>query len=160
MNTARSEDPKTYATTRGDDQIIAEALEVLRRRVMGRKVIACPSDLKNYLVLRAANLEREEFAVVFLDGQHGIMTIETMFQGTLTQTSVYPREVARRALMVNAAAVILTHNHPSGQPEPSRADEHLTQNIKQTLSLVDVRVLDHVVTGAGCAVSMAERGLI
>ena len=98
--------------------------------------------------------------MVFLDGQHRLIAMEELFRGTLTQTSVYPREVAGRALHLNAAAVVLAHNHPSGCAEPSRADEALTQALKAALSLIDVRVLDHVVVARGAAVSMAERGLV
>jgi DNA repair protein RadC len=100
------------------------------------------------------------FAVLFLDGQHRLIQLEEMFRGTLTQTSVYPREVVRRALALNAGAVILAHNHPSGLAEPSRADELLTQALKNALQLVDVRVLDHLVIGRGSVVSFAERGLL
>jgi DNA repair protein RadC len=98
--------------------------------------------------------------VLFLDHQHRLLELEEMFRGTLTQTSVYPREVVRRAMALNAAAVILAHNHPSGLAEPSRADEYLTQSLKSALGLVDVRVLDHLVVGRGQVVSMAERGLL
>jgi DNA repair protein RadC len=97
---------------------------------------------------------------MFLDGQHRLIQYEVMFTGTLTQTSVYPREVVRRALLLNAAAVVLAHNHPSGVAEPSRADEYLTQSLASALKLVDVRVLDHIVVGRGQTVSLAERGLL
>ena len=98
--------------------------------------------------------------VLFLDGQHRLLASEELFRGTLGQTSVYPREVVKRALANNAGAVILAHNHPSGVAEPSRADEFLTQSLKAALALVDVRVLDHLVVGQGAVVSMAERGLL
>ena len=98
--------------------------------------------------------------MLFLDGQHRLIAMEEMFRGTLSQTSVYPREVATRALTLHAGAVILAHNHPSGVAEPSRADEFLTQTLRQALQLVDVRVLDHLVVGRGSVVSMAERGLL
>ena len=102
----------------------------------------------------------EIFAVLFLDSQNRLIALEEMFRGTLTQTSVYPREVVLRALHHHAAAVVLTHNHPSGTVQPSRADEALTQTLKAALALVDVRVLDHVIVAPGQALSMAERGLI
>jgi len=102
----------------------------------------------------------EIFTVIFLDGQHRTIVTEELFRGTLTQASVYPREVVKRALFHNAAAVILAHNHPSGLAEPSKADEMLTQSLKQALALVDVRVLDHFVIGSEEVVSFAERGLI
>jgi DNA repair protein RadC len=102
----------------------------------------------------------EVFVVVFLDAQHRVVASEELFRGTLTQTSVYPREVVKRALHHNAAAVILAHNHPSGVAEPSRADEALTAALKQALGLVDVRVLDHFVVAGDGALSFAERGLL
>jgi DNA repair protein RadC len=98
--------------------------------------------------------------VLFLDSQHRLLALEELFTGTLTQTSVYPREVVLRALHHNAGAVVLAHNHPSGVAEPSRADEFLTQTLKSALALVDVRVLDHLVVGQGRVVSFAERGLL
>jgi DNA repair protein RadC len=97
---------------------------------------------------------------VFLDAQNRVLGVEELFRGTLTQTSVFPREVVKRALHYNAAAVIFAHNHPSGVAEPSRADEALTQTLKQTLALVDVKVLDHFVIGTDSAMSFAERGLL
>jgi len=100
------------------------------------------------------------FAVLFLDAQHRQIACEELFRGTLTQTSVYPREVVKRALELNAGSVILAHNHPSGVLEPSRADELLTQTLKSSLNLVDVKVLDHVVVGRTGAISFAERGLM
>lgn len=100
------------------------------------------------------------FTVIFLTSQLAVTSIVEMFRGTLTQTSVYPREVVKAALERNAASVILVHNHPSGHPEPSRADEHLTQTLKQALALIDVRVLDHIIVGGMNTVSFAERGLL
>ena len=97
---------------------------------------------------------------MFLDSQHRLIEWRELFQGTLTQTSVYPREVLRQAMALNAGAVILAHNHPSGLAEPSRADEFLTQSLKNALAMVDVRVLDHLVVGQGQVVSLAERGLL
>ena len=98
--------------------------------------------------------------MLFLDAQHRLIRFEPMFRGTLTQTSVYPREVLKRALALDAAAVILAHNHPSGVAEPSKADEFLTQSLKTALQMIDVRVLDHFVVGRGPVVSFAERGLL
>ena len=122
-----------------------------------------PDDVTNYLILRAATLEdphREAFGVMYLDSQHRLITIQDEFVGTLSQTSVYPREIVRAALHHNAAAVVLTHNHPSGNPQPSRADETLTKTLKSALALVDVRVLDHIITAGGSATSLAEQGLV
>jgi DNA repair protein RadC len=123
-------------------------------------VFDAPQKVKDYLALHLAARPQEVFAAMFLDAQHRLLTMEDLFHGTLTQTSVYPREVVRRALLLNAAAVVLAHNHPSGLAEPSRADELLTATLKHALALVDVRVLDHVVVGRGQVVSMAERGLV
>jgi DNA repair protein RadC len=100
------------------------------------------------------------FAVLFLDGAHRLIAMEELFRGTLTQTSVYPREVVLRALHHHAAAVVLAHNHPSGSVQPSRADEALTQILKAALGLIDVRVLDHVIVAPGASLSMAEQGLV
>ncbi|WP_051295421.1 JAB domain-containing protein [Azonexus hydrophilus] len=114
-----------------------------------------------YLKLRLAALEHEEFHVLWLDAQHRLIVAEAMFSGTLTQASVYPREIVKAALRHNAAACILAHNHPSGIPEPSRADELLTGSITRALALVDVRVLDHfIVAGTAEPLSFASRGLL
>jgi DNA repair protein RadC len=119
-----------------------------------------PAKVKDFVSLHLARREQEVFGVMFLDSQHRLIEWRELFQGTLTQTSVYPREVLRAAMALNAGAVILAHNHPSGLAEPSRADEFLTASLKSTLQLVDVRVLDHLVVGAGQVVSFAERGLL
>ncbi|CAM3392264.1 JAB domain-containing protein [Paracidovorax anthurii] len=119
-----------------------------------------PQALREWLALRFAGLDREVFLVVFLDSQHRLIDSDTMFRGTLTQTAVYPREVVRAALAHNAAAVAFAHNHPSGVPEPSRADEVLTATLKTALALVDIRVIDHFIVAGDQLVSMAERGLM
>ena len=116
--------------------------------------------VKHYLQLHLAAKGHEVFAVLFLDSQNKLLAMEELFRGTLTQTSVYPREVVIRALHHSAAAVVLAHNHPSGSVQPSRADEALTHTLKAALALVDVRVLDHIIVGPGQALSMAETGLI
>ena len=143
---------------------IVAVLELARRamaqRLQERTVFDTPDAVKHYLQLHLSSREHEVFAVLFLDAQHRLLQFDEMFRGTLTQTSVYPREVVRRALALNAAAVILAHNHPSGVAEPSRADEFLTQSLKSALQLVDVRVLDHMVVGRTQVVSFAERGLL
>jgi DNA repair protein RadC len=143
---------------------VAAVLELARRSVASelsvRPVFDAPDKVKDYLALQLGGHRHEVFAVLFLDAQSRLIVLEEMFRGTLTQTSVYPREVAKRALDVHAAAVILAHNHPSGAAEPSRADEYLTQTLKSALALVDVRVLDHLVVGQGTVVSFAERGLL
>ena len=143
---------------------IVAVLEIARRSLAEpmkqRPLLDMPSRVKDYLKLHLAGREHEVFAVLFLDARHQLLAMEEMFRGTLTQTSVYPREVVKRALERNAAAVMLAHNHPSGVAEPSRADEFLTQTLKTALALVDVRVLDHLVVGRESVVSFAERGLL
>lgn len=119
-----------------------------------------PSSVRSYLCGRIGGLNYEAFWCLWLDAQNRLICAEEMFRGTLMQTSVYPREVVKRALERNAAAVILAHNHPSGSPEPSDADRNLTSMLKQALGLVDIRVLDHVVVARNTATSFAERGLI
>ncbi|MET3381118.1 RadC family protein [Variovorax paradoxus] len=137
----------------------------LARRAMGerlkeRAVFDSPGAVKQYLQLHIGSCSYEVFAVVFLDVQHRMIALEEMFRGSLTQTSVYPREVVTRAIHHQAAAVVLAHNHPSGNIEPSRADESLTQTLRAALALVDVRVLDHIIVSPGQSFSMAERGLL
>lgn len=143
---------------------LAVILELARRAIgqqlQSREVFGSPDAVKNYLQLHLARMPREEFAVMFLDAQNRLIELRVMFRGTLTQTSVYPREVVLEALQRGAAAVILAHNHPSGTVQPSRADEALTQTIKAALALVDVRVLDHIIVAPGQALSMAEKGLL
>lgn len=158
---ARQEDAPAYsALIEDEDGVIDRALQILERRVNTASVLDSPRSVKDYLCLRAAGLQHEQFCCLWVDQHHRPINYEVMFRGTLAQTSVYPREVAKRALLLNAAAVIFSHNHPTGSPEPSRADEHLTRTLKCALDLIDVRVLDHIVTGAHRAVSFAERGLL
>lgn len=143
---------------------VAAVIELARRslaqELVQRPLFDAPGKVKDYLQLQLAQRDHEVFAVLFLDAQNRLIRCEEMFRGTLTQTSVYPREVLKRALDLGAAAVILAHNHPSGAAEPSRADEFLTQTLKSALQLVDVRVLDHLVVGRAGVVSFAERGLL
>ena len=140
--------------------VIELARRSLRQQLSERPVFDAPPTVKEYVSLQLAQRGHEVFAVLFLDAHNRLLKLEEMFRGTLTQTSVYPREVVKRALELHAAAVILAHNHPSGAAEPSRADEYLTQTLKSALALVDVRVLDHLVVGQGQVVSFAERGLL
>ncbi len=139
-------------------------LELARRactqRMQERPVFDTPDTVKHYLQLELSARPHEVFAVMFLDTQNRLLAMEEMFRGTLTQTSVYPREVVLRALHHQASAVVLSHNHPSGTVQPSRADEMLTQTLKTALNLIDVRVLDHIIVAPGQALSMAERGLM
>ena len=140
--------------------VVELARRSLQQRLADRPAFDSPQAVRDYLQLQLAAREHEVFSVLFLDAQQRLLRFDEMFRGTLTQTSVYPREVVRRALALNAGAVILAHNHPSGVAEPSRADEFLTQTLKSALALVDVRVLDHFVVGKGQIVSFAERGLL
>jgi DNA repair protein RadC len=123
-------------------------------------VFESPARVKDYLALQLGGLGHEVFAVLFLDAQHRMLAFERLFAGTLAQTSVHPREVVKRALAHNAAAVVLAHNHPSGVAEPSAADVAITRRLTEALALVDVRVLDHFVVGDEAPLSMAERGLM
>ena len=143
-----------------DADVVAAAKAILDKKIGRRDVIKSPETAKDYLSLQMGAYEREVFTVIFLDAQNRVIECREMFQGTLTQTSVYPREVVKLALTLNAASLILAHNHPSGVCEPSRADEALTQTLKAALSLVDVRVLDHMVVAGGSVLSFAERGLL
>ena len=140
--------------------VLELARRSLARELAQRPVFDAPAKVKDYLRLQLGARDHEVFAVLFLDAQSRLIKLEEMFRGSLTQTSVYPREVLKRALDLQAASVILAHNHPSGLAEPSRADEFLTQTLKSALALVDVRVLDHMVVGQGQVVSFAERGLL
>ena len=161
-NRTNSEDPPPYLLPKQaeEDVIIAAALEILDRRVKKETALTHPLAVRQWCAIRAAGLDHEVFTVILLDAGNNLIRADDMFRGTLTQTSVYPREVVKLALKENAAAVILLHNHPSGNPQPSRADEYLTQTMKAALALVDVRVLDHIIT-AGCETcSMAEKGLM
>jgi DNA repair protein RadC len=136
------------------------ARRALSQRLKEREAFHTPGAVRQYLQLQLAHKNHEVFAVLFLDNQNRMLAMEELFRGTLSQTSVYPREVVLRALHHQAAAVVLSHNHPSGSVQPSRADEHLTQTLKAALALVDVRVLDHIIVGQGQALSMAEQGLM
>jgi DNA repair protein RadC len=132
----------------------------LSQQLAQRPVFDSPQRVKDFLRLQLGHLGHEVFAVLFLDAQNRLLKLEEMFRGTLTQTSVYPREVVKRALELRSGAVILAHNHPSGAAEPSRADEFLTKALTSALQLIDVRVLDHLVVGQSEVVSFAERGLL
>lgn len=140
--------------------VVELARRAMAQQLKEREIFGSPDAVKHYLQLHLAHRPHEVFAVLFLDAQNRLIVLEELFRGTLTQTSVYPREVVRRALQLEAAAVVLAHNHPSGTVQPSRADEALTQTLKSALALVDVRVLDHVVVAPGDALSMAEKGLL
>ncbi|WP_233584873.1 JAB domain-containing protein [Aquabacterium soli] len=135
-------------------------LRDMRTKMLDGPIMASPQVVKDWLCMYCAGLEHEVFLVLYLNAQHVLIEAEEMFRGTLTQTSVYPREVVKSALAHNAASVLLAHNHPSGQLSPSSADELLTQTLKSSLMMVDVRVLDHFVVGGDRILSFAEQGLL
>lgn len=153
-------DAHTTVRELSDDEVIDLAKSILAKRFNHRKVISSPHEVRDYLVTQLARNEQEVFACMFLDNRHRIISFDVLFYGTLDGTAVYPREVAKRALLYNAAAVIFAHNHPSGVAEPSRADEVLTTRLKEALGLIGIRVLDHIVVGGDGTVSLAERGLV
>jgi DNA repair protein RadC len=143
---------------------LAAAIELARRSLhedlKSAAVLTSPGAVRDYLRLALGGREHEVFVCIWLDAQHRVAQTEELFRGTLTQTSVYPREVVKAALSANAAAVIFAHNHPSGVAQPSQADELLTRNLKEALSLIDVKVLDHFIVAGSQAISFAERGLL
>ncbi len=140
--------------------VLELARRALAEQLAERAALDSAGAVKDYLRLHLGARPHEVFAVLFLDTRHRLIALEELFKGTLTQTSVYPREVVLRALHHHAAAVVLAHNHPSGSVQPSRADEAITRTLKSALALIDVRVLDHVIVGPGEALSMAEQGLV
>ncbi|MDO8437045.1 MAG: DNA repair protein RadC [Nitrosomonadaceae bacterium] len=149
--------PAKYAQLQA---VLEMARRALEEELKSGDAMNSPKSVRDYLRLSLEGKKHEIFVGIFLDAQNRAIAAEELFNGTLTQTSVYPREVVKRALYHNAAAMIFAHNHPSGVAEPSQADEILTQSLKQALALVDVKVLDHFIVGGGTAMSFAERGLI
>jgi len=139
---------------------LRRAAEILGRYMRATPIMDSPRVVHDFLACKLGHEPREIFAVLYLNSQHELIEYVEEFFGTLTSTSVYPRELVKRALHLNAGAVVLAHNHPSGRPEPSAADQALTQSVKQVLAMVDVRTLDHIVVGGGQSVSFAERGLL
>jgi len=140
--------------------IIDQAIAILRQRLLNGEVFDNPEVVKQFTQLNIAGDLDEGFYVLFLTSQHQLITFEKMFSGTINASSVYPRVIARRCLEVNAASVIISHNHPSGISEPSNADINITNSIAKALSLLDVKLLDHIVVSVGSTVSLAERGII
>ena len=163
-----SSTPEKLSTAPGLGQAkVAQLLATVEmsRRALGetlasRDALTSPNAVKDFLRLSLAAKEHEVFIAVFLDAQHRVICSEEMFRGSLTQTSVYPREVVKAALKSNAAAIIFAHNHPSGVAEPSHADEALTRSLRSALALIDVRVLDHFIVAGSATLSFAERGLL
>lgn len=153
MQILTSDHPKLIA-------VIELARRALREQIDRGTVLTTPQATRDYLRLMLSGRENEVFVAIFLTAQNKVIEYKELFTGSLTQTSVYPRPIVQHALRINAGAIIFAHNHPSGVAEPSRADEALTQALKQALALVDVKVLDHFVVGSGSAMSFAERGLL
>lgn len=168
MNRVETETVATYNVSgnvspesTNDDAIIAQALAILHRRmVQPGDFMNSPTVVKNFLSLKLAELEHEVFCCIWVDSQNRVTRYEELFRGTLSATSVYPREVVKLALSYNASGVILAHNHPSGCADPSQADRWLTDQLKAALGMVDVRVLDHIIVAGVQTVSFAERGWI
>jgi len=154
------DDPRASLLARRLDVARELLLRDLHEQMRSTPIMSSPQALRDWLRLHCARLEHEVFLVLYLDAHHRLIEAEELFRGTLTQTSVYPRELVKGALARNAAALAVAHNHPSGEAEPSRADELLTQNLKSALSLVDVRVIDHFVVAGDQILSFAERGLV
>ena len=151
----------TLIASQHEDWIIHQAITLLEQRIFkAGPMLNSPTTVRDYLHLKLVGEPNEVFAVVFLDTQHQVLAYEPMFKGTIDQTSVYPRVVVQRALALNASAVILAHQHPSGVTEPSSADRALTDRLKAALTTVDVRVVDHFIVGKGTPYSFAESGLL
>jgi DNA repair protein RadC len=142
------------------EQILSVARGIMNRKVRRGVSMTSPQLVKNFLSIKLGTLEHEMFCVLLLDKRHRLIEYVELFRGTIDGASVHPREVVKLALAKNAAALVIAHPHPSGVAEPSQADELITQRLKDALSLVDIRVLDHVIVAAGEVVSMAERGLM
>ena len=143
-----------------EQEAINIALDAIRQTLTSRDVMGSPKDVENYLRIKLAAEPDEWFAVMFLTNQHHLISFEKLFRGTINSSQVHIRVIARKALELNAAALILAHNHPSGVAEPSRADERITINIKQALEVFDIKVIDHFIVSPNEYCSFAERGLI
>ncbi len=143
-----------------EEQILAAAEEILSRKLIRHGTLTDPSASNNLLRMRCASLGYEVFGCIFLDTRHHIIAIEDLFTGTIDGAEVHPRTIAKRALELDAAAIIAFHNHPSGNPEPSAADRAMTARLKQAMQLLDIRLLDHIVVSAGSCVSMASKGWV
>lgn len=153
--------PRRNGLTDDQEALIQQAVACLEQQYLVQKVaMDSPQASRDYFKLRLDGLPQEVFACLFLDNRHRVLAYEELFRGTIDGASVHPREVVRRTLEVNAAAVIFAHNHPSGLTEPSQADLRITRQLKEALALIEVRVLDHLIIGEGEGVSFAERGLL
>lgn len=140
------------------DVIINQAREILTQRLYRTDALSSPQDTESYLALQLGDREQEVFSVIFLDNRNHVISYQEMFYGSITTTPVFPREIARLALKLNAAAVICSHNHPSGNAEPSVQDKAITMKIQKVMELAEVRLVDHIIIGGGQAISFAERG--
>lgn len=140
--------------------IINQAKAIIAKYMHTGKKLCLPNDVKDYLILNLGLLDYEEFCVLYLNNQNQVIVFEKLFRGTINETSVYPREIAKQVICYNAISVILVHNHPSGEPLPSKEDVKLTQQIESVLSLIDVKVLDHFIVAKHKIVSMKELGII
>ena len=159
METKQLELSIDYASRASQQNIIREALNILQKDLSKNQIgMNSPQAVKDYCRLKLATKEHEVFAVLFLDNQHRLIEFKELFRGTISSCSVHIREVAKEALKLNCAAVILTHNHPSGICEPSLSDVNITKSLKKSLSLFDIRVLDHIVVSLEGTTSLAERG--
>lgn len=157
----QSNDPVDYSTGGGcpeEDAVIERAIGILSNRLLTGDLLTSTETVKKWFLLRTSGEAVEKFSCLFLSNQHQLIASEVLFTGTIDQASIYPREVVKAVLKHNAAAVIFSHNHPSGVAEPSRADLAITLKLKAALEVIDVRVLDHIVVGGVSVVSMAERG--
>ncbi|STQ91685.1 RadC family protein [Iodobacter fluviatilis] len=140
--------------------VLEMSKRALQEELRKADAFTSPASVKAFLKLRLRGLDHEEFHALFLNTAHQLISAETLFKGSLSETRIYPREVARRALALNAAAVIVAHNHPSGSPQPSDADIHITRQLRNTLEIIDVSLLDHCIIAAHQVISMAELGLV
>lgn len=162
LNIFVREDENRYAATRAmsEDEIICAAKEILSNRLKRKASIHNAQDCRDFLVAHLGGYEHEVFCVIFLDNQQGVIAIDEVFRGTITQSPIYPREIAKQALKYNAARVILAHNHPSGNIAASYGDIEATEKVSDALKMIDVIVVDHVIVGGGSFLSFAKEGII
>lgn len=154
-------DNKTANKTKADDKIIQKALNIIASRISKKgEFLQNPKSVTDFLKLKLSGLEHEVFSVIYLDNQHRVIEYEELFRGTINGASVHPREVLKECLKRNASAVIFAHNHPSGLPEPSSADRHITKTLVEALSIIDITVLDHIIVGGDDTIAFSERGFI
>ncbi len=171
MTNIKSDDKPEYlvepikATNKGldkrkEDQLINEAIAILDSRIKTKNYLSSPSDVKKFLRLKFQEYKHEIFGMICLDNRHNVLDFSILFHGTINGAAVYPREVVKHCLKLNASAVIFAHNHPSGNSEPSQNDKALNERLTKALELIEIRVLDHLIVGEGVPTSFAERGLI